>query len=309
MDVKIKSESTDKSNLVRGIAQVALASTIWGAAYPLTIYMLSNLPPLTLGFARFFLASVVLLAMTRSGPLSGIARDDRGTMVWMAFWGTFVLVLGMNFGLRWAPGVASSIISGTPPLFTVILAAIWLREPWQWRQFFAVAIALTGLFLLAGDIPESSPRGPKYWYGILLVTIPQVAWAIYGILGKSVISKYPWPIICRDTFTLGAAMLAPFSVLEIAAGGIGNWGVKEFSVLIYLGVFNSVITYGLWNSALSMIPVSTASFVLYLQPISGAVLSILLFQEHLGASGLAGTLLIFFAVTMVLSGHGPLTRS
>lgn len=290
---------------LRGIAQVALAAVLWGAAYPLTKGVLDTLPPIGLGFFRFALASLVLVVLTRSAPLSGVAPADRRAMGWLAFWGTFVLVLGMNFGLRWAPGIASSIISGTPPLFTVILAAVWLREPWQGRQFAAVAIALAGLFLLAGDTPDAAPRGPHYWLGIVLVIIPQVAWAVYGILGKAIISRYPWPVLCRDTFALGAAMLAPFALAEAWQDGLGTWGSREWLVLGYLGICNSVFTYGLWNSALAMIPVSTASFVLYLQPISGAVLSSILFGERLGPAGWAGTALVFLALTLVLRQRSP----
>ncbi len=294
---------------LRGIVQVAVAAGLWGAAYPLTKGVLGSLPPIGLGFARFALASGLLMALTRSGPLGGIAPGDRRAMGWLAFWGTFVLVLGMNFGLRWAPGIASSIISGTPPLFTVILAAVWLREPWQGRQFVAVGIALGGLFLLAGDAPGAASRGPEYWLGLVLVTVPQVAWAIYGILGKAVIARYPWPVVCRDTFALGAAMLAPFAALEAAWTGLGTWGPREVLILVYLGVCNSVFTYGLWNSALAMIPVSTASFVLYLQPISGAILSAVLFGERLGPAGLAGTLLIFAALALVLRPTPPVSSA
>ncbi|RCK76006.1 MAG: Permeases of the drug/metabolite transporter (DMT) superfamily [Candidatus Ozemobacter sibiricus] len=280
--------------------QVAVAAGLWGAAYPLTKGALASLPAISLGFARFALASGVLMALTRSGPLAGIAPEDRRAMGWLAFWGTFVLVLGMNFGLRWAPGIASSIISGTPPLFTIILAAIWWREPWQGRQFIAVGLALLGLFLLAGDAPATVAQGPEYWLGLGLVTVPQIAWAIYGLLGKAVIARYPWTAVCRDTFALGALMLAPFAAVEAIWLGLGTWGSRELLTLLYLGVCNSVVTYGLWNSALAMIPVATASFVLYLQPISGAILSAVLFGERLGSAGLLGTLLIFAALALVL---------
>ena len=285
--------------LLRGILQVALAAGLWGAAYPLTKGALATVPPILLGTLRFGLASLLLMAFTRSFPLRGIPTEHRRTVVKMAFWGTFVLVLGMNYGLRWAPAVAASIISGTPPLFTVVFAALWLNEPFRRHHAMALVLAIPGLVLLAGGT-QGGEASSLAWAGIALTVLPQIAWAMYGVIGKSLITRFPWPILCRDTFSLGTLMLIPPTIIECWFSGFGTWTLGTLGVLLYLGIANSVITYGLWNSALAMIPVSTASFVLYLQPISGAVFSWVLFGETLGPTGILGAGLIFLALGIIL---------
>ncbi|HOY67089.1 MAG TPA: DMT family transporter [Candidatus Ozemobacteraceae bacterium] len=285
---------------LRGIVQVMLAATIWGAAYPLTKDVLAQVPPITFGFARFAIAGLLLMAWTRTAPLQGIATADRPRMWQMAFWGTFVLVIFMNLGLGRAPGIVSSVISGITPLFTVILAAFWRIEPLRLRHLAAAALAFTGLVLLCGDMRGASTTGLTALVGTVLVTIPQISWSVYSILGKEVTARYPWQTACRDTFALGALMLAPVAMVETAVAGFGTWDLKACLTLGFLGFLNSVVTYGLWNSALSLIPVSTASFVLYLQPVSGVVLSMLMFGERTGPAGLAGTGLIFAALLIAL---------
>jgi drug/metabolite transporter (DMT)-like permease len=290
-----------------GLALVSLAAIIWGAAYPLTKGALAHVPPLTLGFLRFALAGLVLMGFTRSLPLGDIAPEDRRVMVKLGFWGTFVLIVGMNLGLRWAPGMAASIISGTPPLFTVFLAAAWLSERILPRHLLALGTAFVGLILLGGDETLTGAGGWRVWAGCALVVVPQIAWAIYGVLGKAVSSRYAWPVVCRDTFTLGALMLAPVALIEgwwHGGWGLSAWPPAAWGVLAYLGIANSVITYGLWNHALSMIPVSTASFALYVQPLSGAIISAIMFGERLGWAGWVGALLIVAALAIVLLPHG-----
>lgn len=285
----------------KGLAKVAIAAVIWGAAYPLTKSALATVPPIVFGFMRFFMAGTILVVMTKGLPFTGVTPRDRSKMVWLGFWGSFVLVLGMNFGLRWAPGVAASIISGTPPLFTVFLAAWLLGEPLRKVHFIAVAAALLGLYFLAENTDAGNCDPEMIRIGCLLVIVPQIAWAIYGVLGKTIISKYPWPLVCRDTFVVGALLLAPFAFAEFWFSGLGVWNWRTVFVLVYLGTFNSVVTYGLWNSALGTIPVSTASFVLYVQPVSGAIISSWLFEERLGTTGFIGAALVFFALALVLS--------
>lgn len=300
----------NQGSLLAGCLQVALAAVIWGAAYPLTKGVLDNVPPLQLATGRFAIAGMLLMLFTRSFPLSGIPREKRGSMILLAFWGTFFLVVTMNFGLRWAPATASAILSGTPPLFTVLLAALWLGEPLQRRHPPALVAALLGIALLTGESGGAS-GGWKVWAGCFLVLAAQVSWAIYSVLGKEILSRSPWPVICRDTFTLGTLMLIPFALGERLVSGSGTWNGQSIAVLIYLGVANSVVTYGLWNRALTSIPVTTASFILYLQPLSGALLGHFLFGDSLGPAGWAGTVLIFAALSVVLwpvstpGGHQP----
>ncbi len=290
------------SNQINGSIRVALAACIWGAAYPLTKLVLSDLPPITLGFLRFSLAAFFFMAITRSLPMNGVAQEDRHVFFRLAFWGVFMLILGMNFGLIWAPGIAASILSGTPPLFTVVLAAIYLGEPMLKRHFISIGLALAGLAMLSSDLNGAGTQ-IKSWktiIGCLLTLIPQFSWAMYGIIGKKLSERYSWRMICRDTFTIGSAMLLLPAAVEIYFLGIGNWSGNSFLILFYLAIMNSVVTYSLWNSALKLIPVSTASFLIYLQPVSGAVLSYFLFGEKPGKVGMIGILAIFFALLLVV---------
>ncbi|MFZ5952478.1 MAG: DMT family transporter [Candidatus Rifleibacteriota bacterium] len=290
------------SELINGSIRVAIAAGIWGAAYPLTKLILSETPPIILGFLRFSIAAFVFMLITRSLPMNGVVEEDRQTFYKLAFWGVFILILGMNFGLIWAPGIAASVLSGTPPLFTVILAAFLLSEPMLLRHFISIGFAMSGLWLLSSDLSGSSMNLPgwKILAGCLLTLVPQFSWAMYGIVGKKLSEKYAWPTICRDTFSLGALMLLPFAVFEGLLKGPGLWNQKSILILFYLAIMNSVITYSLWNSALKMIPVSTASFLIYLQPVSGAILSFFLFGEKPGSAGFFGIGLIFTALLLAV---------
>jgi drug/metabolite transporter (DMT)-like permease len=284
---------------VVAVVKILAAAALWGAAYPLTKGALTVVPPLTLGFLRFSLAGLLLMLWTRSRPLQGVPEGQRTRVVWLAFWGSFVLVAAMNLGLRLAPAGLASMISGTPPLFAVFFAWYRLGEPLRISHFVALGMASAGIILLAGDISVPGFSGMAI-LGIVLVTLPQVAWAIYSVLGKELLAASPWPMVCRDTFCLGALMLLPLAAIETAIVGFGQWNTHSVGVLLYLGIANSVLTYGLWNSALAVVPVSLASFLLYAQPISGAILSFIMFGDAPGMMGLIGIFLLFAGVAVVL---------
>lgn len=207
----------------------------------------------------------------------------------------------MNFGLIWAPGMAASILSGTPPLFTVVLAALIIGEKMRSRQFVSIALALIGLALLSNDFSVAERSG--FLANFCRVPVDTGAPVFMGNVWycwQTPVEHYHWRLICRDTFSLGALMLLPLAAVEVYLKGTGHWGNIDGFILLYLAIMNSVVTYSLWNSALKEIPVSLASFLIYLQPISGAILSYFLFGEKLATAGLAGTALIFVALTLVL---------
>lgn len=284
--------------------QIVLAAGIWGAAYPLTKGALFQVPPMILGFGRFAIASLVLMIYSRSLPLHDIRSEDRFEMISLAFWGSFVLVVGMNLGLRIAPAGIASIISGTPPLFTALFAYLWLGEPVSRKKGAALFIAFSGIIFLAGDVSLSGAT----WYsvfGVALVTLPQIAWAIYSVLGKRLLKTYHWVQVCRDTFSFGALMLFPVALIEGLVYGTGTWTASSLGVLLYLGLLNSVCTYGLWNRALAQVPVSLASFILYLQPVTGAIISYFMFGDLPKLVGWAGICLIFCGLTLVLREEPP----
>jgi drug/metabolite transporter (DMT)-like permease len=284
-----------------GVLKVALAASLWGVAYPLTKGALNDVPPILLGTLRFGIAGILFCIFTNSKPLSGIQDVHKKTFIKLSFWGVFILVLGMNFGLLWAPGIAASILSGTPPLFTIILARYFFNEKISLIQLVSIIFALLGLGLLGQDSASYQElESWKIWAGCLLTLIPQFAWAMYGIIGKKLSQNYSWKVVCRDTFCLGSLMLLPFSLLEVFYKGVGTWNLTTCAILFYLAILNSVVTYSLWNSALSQISVSLASFIIYLQPISGAIVSWLFFKEYLGLNGGIGALLIFVALGLVL---------
>ncbi len=291
---------SQKNNII-GILKVAFAASLWGVAYPLTKGALTDVPPILLGTLRFGIAGLLFCLFTRSLPLAGIDQLHKKTFASLAFWGVFILILGMNFGLLWAPGIAASILSGTPPLFTVILSWYFFKEKISKTQLLSIGIALAGLGLLGKDsTTQQSLPDWKIWLGCLLTLVPQFSWAMYGIIGKKLSQRYSWKLVCRDTFSLGAIMLFPLATVETYFNGFGTWTYKTGLILFYLAILNSIVTYSLWNSALSQISVNLASFIIYLQPISGAIVSWLLFKEYLGINGGIGTMLIFVALAIVL---------
>jgi drug/metabolite transporter, DME family len=73
-------------------------------------------------------------------------------------------------------------------------------------------------------------------------------------------------------------------------------------LLAHLGLGVSILGYVFLVLGLRTIPVTMATIVSLLEPITGVTLAWLLFDEHLGALGLLGAALLLSAMVMVFRG-------
>lgn len=137
--------------------------------------------PYDLAAMRFGIAALLLLPFARRlglfrlPPLRGVA---------------FAATAGIGFtllafaGLGWAPaGHASVLMPGTLPLWTAMLAWIFLREtPTQFRLgMLATILAGIGVILWGALSSEAIPGA---WRGDILFLLAAFAWGIFTILAR-----------------------------------------------------------------------------------------------------------------------------
>ena len=73
----------------------------------------------------------------------------------------------------------------------------------------------------------------------------------------------------------------------------------DIAVFVYLGIFNSVIAYLAWNSALSRLGNLKTSIIYYLMPLFAGIEAYFLLHEKLYWSSLAGGILIIGGIALV----------
>ena len=73
----------------------------------------------------------------------------------------------------------------------------------------------------------------------------------------------------------------------------------DLAVFVYLGIFNSVISYLSWNTALNKIGNVKTSIIYYLLPVFSGIEAYLLLHEKLYWASLAGGALIIGGIALV----------
>lgn len=273
-----------------------IATLIWGATAPIMKITLKEVPVFSLAFIRMAAAAIILF--TAVYPKLNIKRGDLPTFIYASFAGVTLNLSLFFFGLKLSSAINASLLIASIPIFTVLAAHFYLKERLGTKLIIAAAIAFAGVVLII-DKPDDPTTFLKI-IGNILLLLSSLSWVIYELFSKKLLVKYESSVVTFYIMAIGAISLLPFAVLDFIKnpnwmGGVSTGGEMG---IIYGIIFASLIAYLTWQKGLSKLAAGEASFFFYLDPITGAILSVILLGEKLTTNLAIGGSLIFIGVAL-----------
>jgi drug/metabolite transporter (DMT)-like permease len=252
-------------------------------------------PPGALALLRFGVASVVLagalLARHRRLPLPAL-RDVPGLAA-SGLFGIALYHLAINAGERSVSAAVASLFVNTTPIFAALLAMAALRERPRPRTLAGIAVGFAGVAVVS--LGESGSLA--FGRGALLVLGAELASAIYYVIEKPFLARYPALDVTAWGFWSGTALLLPFGGQLAATIAVAPTSAT-LSVL-YLGLFPAALGYVGWSVVLSRMEVARATTLLYLIPPVAALLGWAILGEGLGIAAAIGGAVTIAGVALV----------
>ncbi|MEO7398746.1 MAG: EamA family transporter [Ilumatobacteraceae bacterium] len=258
--------------------------------------------PATVALIRVMFASVVLLALswrhwvpsiTGRTP-SGVRRWTRADLGSSALFGVSIALMNLFFFLaidRLDLGKGAAIEFIGP----IAVAASRTRTR---RNAIAILMAVIGVGLLSGFEVSGNPLG------LLFIFLASAMWAVYIVIGAKVARQD------RGLAGLGVGLI--FGSVAIAPVGIGLFGdgvngdgsiaavlssPKLLVLCCAVGLFTTVIGYGLDQHVLRRIPTARFALLLALLPVNATLVAFIALNERPSVFDLIG---IAFVVAGVI---------
>ncbi len=279
-----------------GLTFLAITSVGWGLNWPVTKFLIGELPPLTLRGLSGVVGALLLalLAILRKQSLH-VPRQIRPRLLLAAVLNVTLWMVVMGLALVYLPASEAALIAYTMPVWASLIAWPVLGERPTLLRMLALLMAFAGLASIIGGngIAASEAKLP----GILLALTGSVGFAVGTVLSKrKPIHLPPLP---------GAAWQVGLGCLPVAIIGLlvetthlekvttlGWW------LLIYSVLGQFCIAYVAWFAALARLPASVAAIGTLAVPVIGIVTSALALHEPLGPGQSAALVLTLAGVAL-----------
>ncbi|HEB58892.1 MAG TPA: DMT family transporter [Gammaproteobacteria bacterium] len=200
------------------------------------------------------------------------------------------------WGAQFIPSGLVSVIFGMTPIFTGVMAALWLGERiGTLPRLLGVALGIAGLVVVFGHDLFATHLEPQALWGMAAVLLATFLHSMSMVLVKGIGAGLP-----AVTGTTGGLLVSTPALLLTwwLAGGVLPEAPppRAIGAIVYLGVFGSALGFVLFFYALRHLEAGRMALIPLITPVLALLLGYLLADEVIPGERLAGAALILFGL-------------
>jgi O-acetylserine/cysteine efflux transporter len=277
----------------RHIALALLVAVIWGVNFLAIGRALEGFPPILLAALRFALTGLAAVFFPRPKEVRWYWIAGISTFM---FFGQYVLLFtGMAHGM---PDGLSSLVLQCQAPFTVLAAALLLRERTGARQLAGIAVAVAGLFVIGAGRGGTVPLG-----SLLLVIGAGASWALGSICNHKAgavngLALMVWASLYAAPPLLVASLMSdgPHRI----GRSLAHLHLAPVLGLMYVVVLATFVGMGAWVVLMTKYPASAvAPYSLGVPPI-GMLAAVIADGERMNALELAGSAVVLAGLVAIV---------
>ncbi len=275
---------------------IALFCLLWSYAFIAGKIGVTDCPPLILLTARFSLAGILILGFLA-------LRRERWQLSWrdVAVYSALgvannALYLGLGYtGLKTVSAGIGGLIVSANPVFTAVLAALFLGEVLTWRKVAGLMLGVAGVAFI---VWHRLSVGTEHMEGIVF-TLASLASIVTGTILFKLLSPKGSLWVGNGIQNLaGGLVLLPFAFTLSSVSDIVPSArlLGAFAFLVFGG---SILAYALWFHLLKVCGATAASAYHFLMPPLGMLFAFLVLGEHVESRDLLGIIPVALGIYLV----------
>ncbi len=275
---------------------IGLFCLLWSFAFVAGKIGVTDCPPLILLAARFSLAGILILGITA-------LRGDTWSLSWRDMWVFVVLgvannalYLGFGYvGLQTVSAGLGGLVVSANPVFTAVLAALFLGEQLTPRKVAGLLLGVAGVGFI---VWHRMSVGTDSLHGILF-TLASLASIVAGTILFKVLAPKGSLWIGNGIQNLAAGVvLIPFAFTLSDVGNIVP-SMRLLGAFAFLVLGGSILAYRLWFHLLSVCGATAASAYHFLMPPLAMLFAWIILGEHVEIRDMLGIVPVALGIYLV----------
>jgi drug/metabolite transporter (DMT)-like permease len=275
---------------------IGIFCLLWSFAFVAGKIGVTDCPPLILLTARFLLAGILIVGIAAlRGEGWSLSRRDVAIFAVLGI-ANNAMYLGLGYtGLRTVSAGLGGLIVSANPVFTAVLAAVFLGESLTLRKVMGLLLGIAGVAFI---VWHRMAVGTDSLHGIMF-TLASLASIVAGtILFKVLAPKGNlWLGNGVQNLSGGLALLPFASTLSNVSDIVPSW--QLLGAFAYLVLCGSILAYVLWFHLLKVCGATAASAYHFLMPPLGMLFAWMVLGEHVAVRDLLGIVPVAVGIYLV----------
>jgi drug/metabolite transporter (DMT)-like permease len=288
------------------IGELVLLAALWGASFLFMRLGAHEFGAVALAAVRVGLASALLVPLLASrGQLVELRRHWKGLLLVGALNSAIPFALFAFAALSITAGL-SSIVNATTPLWTAVVAFVWLRQGLTQLRVLGLVIGFAGVAFLAWDKASFRPGADHSGFWAVLACAG--ATLCYGIAAN--VTKRSLAAASPLAVATGSQLAA---ALLLALPAAWQWpavqpGAVAWSAVLALATLCTALAYVLFFRLMSRVGPTNAVSVTFLIPLFAMLWGALFLGEAITAQMVAGGAVVLVGIALALGLVGARLR-
>jgi drug/metabolite transporter (DMT)-like permease len=275
---------------------IGLFCLLWSFAFVAGKIGVTDCPPLILLTARFSLAGILILGISAlRNKAWSFSWRDAGIFALLGV-ANNALYLGLGYtGLQTVSAGLGGLIVSANPVFTAVLAALFLKEQLTWRKVAGLLLGIIGVGFI---VWHRMSTGTDSWHGIMF-TLASLASIVAGTMLFRLLAPKGslWIGNGIQNLVAGIVLLpVAFTFSNISDIVPSTRLLGAFAFLVLGG---SILAYLLWFHLLKVCGATAASAYHFLMPPLSMLFAWMVLGEHVEARDLIGIVPVALGIYLV----------
>lgn len=284
----------------KGMLFVLLSAVLWGSSGVCAQYIMeaSHISSASLTMLRLLFSGLILLmlSVTHGDKIFAVFKQRESIISLLLFtlFGAMAVQLTFLLTIEKSNAATATVLQFLSPTIIVAWYALVKKKRTGKLVFAAIGTSLLGTFLLVthGNPLSLSISGSALFWGI----VSAFSAAFYTTYPSKLIERFGTLPIVGWSMLLGGIMLTPFYASQIGSFSASGTTLVAF---FYLVVVGTAITFSLYLTGAQMIGGQKASILSCAEPLSSALLSVLLLGITFTLPDWLGSLFIISSVLLI----------
>lgn len=278
---------------ISDICLAVFVTAIWGFNFVVIKVGIDAFPPLFFSALRFMLSAFPLIFFLPRPPVDWRILVGIGVMLGIIKFA--LLFVGMDVGL--SAGLASLVLQ-CQAFFTVLLAALILKERPTMQQCAGMFVAFCGISLISLTVDQNVTI-----LGLTLVVLAGLSWGFSNLLMKqagrvNMLHLMVWVSLIPPIPLLLLSLLFEGWQADLAALQQIDW--RGVGALLFVAFASTILGFSIWGRLISIYGAGQVAPFSLLVPIFGMGSSAVFLGETFDQTRMIAALLVFIGLALTV---------